>query len=192
MNGPDPTAATAAVVDGAIRSRRTSLLVDAERPVPDELVDHLIDQATWAPNHKRTWPWRFTVLTGDARSHLGDALAAVALDHGLDDAKVAKLRGKYRRSAVVILVWVAVDADPVRAREDRDATAAGVQNLLISATANGLGSYWATLADTLVGAARAVAGVDGGHDLVALVYLGWPTGSVAAPPRPAPRITRLH
>lgn len=191
MSSGDRLLRPTSAVDDTIRSRRTSLLVDPDRAVPDDLVDHLIESATWAPNHKRTWPWRFTVLTGEARGRLGDALAEVAAADGAETARVDKLRTKYRRSPVVVLVWVARDEDATRAREDRDATAAAVQNLLLSATANGLGSYWGSLPDALVPPARAVAGVDERHDHVALVYLGWPTGTVPTPERPAPIVTRL-
>jgi nitroreductase len=189
MPGSESTPADA--VDATIRARRTTLLVDPERSIPRGVVDHLVGMATWAPNHKRTWPWRFTVVEGDARGRFGAALAEVAEAAGQDPAKVTKLRTKYERSPVVVLVWVQVDPEPIRAREDRDATAAGVQNLLLSATAHGLGSYWATLADALLPAARSFAGVGDDHDLVALVYLGMPTGEVTTPDRPAPDVTHL-
>jgi len=92
----------------------------------------------------------------------------------------------------VLLVGQAVDpSDEVRAREDRDAVAAAAQTLLLTATAHGLASYWGTVADRLVPAVRAVAEVDDAHDLVALIYLGWPIGTVTPPPRPAPVVTRL-
>ena len=181
-----------AVVDQVIASRRTSLLMDAERSVPLALIDRLITAATWAPNHKRTWPWAFTVLTGDARGRLGETMAELALAGGLDGPKITKLPGKYCRSASVMLIWhIRNDHDAVRCREDRDAVAAATQNLLVAATAYGLGSYWGTVADVLVPAVREVAGVDEAHDLVALVYLGWPTGTVAAPERPAASVTFL-
>lgn len=187
----NPLAVTT-VVEDVIRARRTSLLVDAEAPVPPELVDRLVAAATWAPNHKRTWPWRFTVVTGEARARLGAAMAELGEAAGLPEPKVAKLRSKYLRSAALVLVWQARDdTDPVRAREDRDAVAAAVQNLLLAATANGLGSYWGTVPDVLVPAVRQVAGLDDGHDLLALVYLGWPTGAVPPPERPVPPVTHL-
>ena len=189
---PPQIADAGALVDQVIASRRTSLLMDAETPVPAVLIDRLITAATWAPNHKRTWPWAFTVLTGDARGRLGETMAELAMASGLEGPKVAKLAGKYRRSAVVMLIWqIRNDHDAVRCREDRDAVAAATQNLLVAATAHGLGSYWGTVADLLVPAVRAVAGVDEGHDLVALVYLGWPTGTVTAPERPAAAVTFL-
>ncbi len=191
----DPTTDLPAAVGEVIRARRTNLQVEPEAEVPTELVEHLIELATWAPNHKRTWPWRFTVLTGDARWRFGEALAAVAAtDPSAPPEKVAKLRTKYGRSPVVLLAWVrtADDADEVRCREDRDATAAAVQNLLLGATGFGLASYWGSVPDALWDAARRVAGVDDGHDLVALVYLGWPRGEVPAPPRPPAEVTWLE
>ena len=178
-------------VDEVIRTRRTSLLVDPDDPVPDELIALLIELATWAPNHKRTWPWRFTVLTGGARHRFGEALASVAAGEGLPPEKVAKLRTKYARSPAVVLVWVKVDPQPLRAKEDRDAVAAAVQNLLLAATSFGLGNHWATVPEVLEDAVRRFARLDGDHDLVALVYLGWPTGVTAAPERPEPEVTWL-
>jgi nitroreductase len=190
VDGP-ATASAALPVPEAIRARRTSLLVDPDAEVDAATIERLVEAATWAPNHKRTWPWRFTVLRGDARWRFGEALAAVASADGAPPEKVAKLRTKYGRSPTVLLVWTVVDPAPVRAREDRDAVAAAVQNLLLAATAEGLASYWASLPDDLEDAARRVAGLDPDHELVALVYLGWPTGITAAPARPAPQVTWL-
>ena len=190
----DETTAPAAdwtPAEQVIRSRRTSLLVDPERAVDPDLIARVIDSATWAPNHKRTWPWRFTVLTGDARTRLGTAFAGVGESLGLDPKKVESQYTKYVRSPMVVLVWVTGDPDPVRRREDRDATAAAVQNLLLAATANGLASYWASISDHFHAPARAQAGVDDNHDFVALVYLGHPTGQVATPPRPEPDVVWL-
>src|SRR5438046_1385274 len=34
-----------------VRFRRSNLRIDAQRPVPDELIDRLIELAQWAPNH---------------------------------------------------------------------------------------------------------------------------------------------
>ena len=43
------------------------MLVDRDRVVPADVIDELCELATWAPNHKKTWPWRFASFTGDAR-----------------------------------------------------------------------------------------------------------------------------
>lgn len=180
------------VLDTLIRERRTSLLIDPDRPVDDETVAELVDAAVWAPNHKRTWPWFFTVLRGESRARFGEALARTASDIGMREGTVRKLPGKYLRSPVVLLVWCKrTPEDPVRDREDRFAVAAAVQNLLLAATARGLASHWASLADPLVPTARRVAGVRGGAELIALIYLGHPTDTPAAPERPEPEVTWL-
>lgn len=183
---------TGDVLDAVIRSRRTSLLVDANRPVADSVIDELIANAVWAPNHKRTWPWSFTVISGESRARLGQAMAQTAAEARLPEAKVAKLPTKYLRSPALLLVWVTRDADDHRRQEDRDATAAAVQNILLSATARGLANYWATVPDVLMPAVRATVGAAAEADLVALIYLGWPTDDVAIPVRPVPSVTRLR
>jgi len=174
------------------RRRRTSLLMDRERAVPEELVDRLLRVSTLAPNHKRTWPWRFAVVTGDARERLGELVSDYEARSGADPARVAKARGKYVRSPVVVLVGAAAQADPVRRAEDRDAVAAGVEHLLLGATAAGLASHWATgpwMGDPAV---KAFAGLEAEDELIALVYLGWPTGEVPEVERPEPAVLRLR
>jgi nitroreductase len=69
-----------------VRSRRTHMLVDRDRDVPPELVGELCELATWAPNHKKTWPWRFALFTGDA-VRLTDA-GGLELVAGADGAEV--------------------------------------------------------------------------------------------------------
>lgn len=173
------------------RGRRTSLLVDTERPVPPELVERLCRLATWSPNHKRTWPWRFALFTGEGRARLGAVFAAAQAAAGVtDDAKLAKTRTKWGRAPAVLLVGAAPAPEPDahRTMENGDAVAAGVQNLLLGAASAGLASFWssppATSAEVLE-----LAGFEPGTRLVAAIYLGWPTGSVPEPERPAPRIT---
>lgn len=179
------------VLTAIVKERRTSLVVDPDAPVPDEVVDRLIELATWAPNHKRTWPWRFTVFTGAGRDRLGNAMAFAASAAGQPVNRVAKLRVKYRRSPVVIVVSSLADDDPVRHAENRDAVAAAVQNLLLGATAAGLASHWASLDEDVRPAVRALCGIGPADELVALVYVGWPTGDVAKPSRPAPEVRRI-
>src|SRR4051794_33230900 len=67
-------------VAAIIRDRRSNLNVDPEREIPRAIIDELLALGVTAPNHYRTHPWRFAVITGDARGRLSliaaDALAA--------------------------------------------------------------------------------------------------------------------
>ncbi len=165
--------------------RRTNLRMDPERPVDDGLLARLCELAMWAPNHKRTWPWRFAALRGDARARLGAVLAEALVAEGAEAAKVDKARVKYLRAPVVLAVSAAADDDAERHAENRDAVAAGVQNLLLGATAAGLASYWGTGAVTGLDGVKRLCGFAPTDTIVALIYLGWPIGEVPVPQRPA-------
>ncbi len=192
VGGPREEAALADFEELAA-SRRTSLRVDPDLAVPVELVERLCSLATWAPNHKRTWPWRFAHFTGDGRSRLGEAMADALEACGLhDQKKLDKFRGKYRRAPSVLVVGSIADDDPRRARENRDATAAAVQNLLLGATAAGLASFWSSGHDETDEAIARLCGWPAGTSTVAIVYLGWPNGDVHVPVRPDPSVDHVE
>jgi nitroreductase len=175
-----------------VRSRRTHMLVERDREIDRGVIEQLCELAAWAPNHKKTWPWRFASLTGDARARLGEAFAADMVDRDFgDEGKRDKTRTKYTRSPNILVVGCAADAKPTIHDENRDAVAAGVQNLLLGATALGLASFWSTA--PLIDSPRALdlCGFAPDDRIVAVIYLGHPTSSVEAPARPTPPITHL-
>jgi nitroreductase len=178
-------------LDALIRSRRTSMLVDQERPVPRDLVTRLCELATWAPNHKRTWPWRFALVEGDARGRLGHAIADAMEAHGDPAEKVAKARGKYLRTPATLVVGSVEGDSPLRTAENRDAVAAGIQNLLLAATTAGLATYWGSCPKGANDVVVELCGWAPATHVSALIYLGWATTTVAAPDRPAPDLTLL-
>jgi nitroreductase len=174
------------------RARRTSMFVDHDRDVPLELVAELCGLATWAPNHKKTWPWRFAVFTGDGRARLGDAMADEMERTGFgDDAKRHKTRTKYLRTPATLVVGCASHDNEMLHAENRDAVAAGVQNLLLGATTLGLASFWSTPAITQPPAVLELCGFDPDDRLVGVVYLGWATQECPAPERPPIPITHI-
>lgn len=175
-----------------IRERRTSLLMDRERPVEPVLVDALCELACWAPNHKKTWPWRFAEFTGDGRARLGNTMAddMVAADFG-DETKREKTRTKYLRAPSVLVVGCTPHANDTLHQENRDAVAAGIQNLLLGATSLGLASFWSTPALTRPPGVLELCGFAPEDQIVGVLYLGWPDGECAVPERPVPAITRV-
>ena len=177
---------------GLITARRTNLRVDPDRPVDPALVARLCEAATWAPNHKLTEPWRFAVLTGSARTALGEIAAHNLEAQGITDpARLDRARAKYLRAPAIVAVGCEVDIDLIRHTEDRDAVAAGVQNLLLAATAAGLATYWATGATARSPEAVHLCGFEAGTEIVALIYLGWPNAPAPPVNRSAPVITRV-
>jgi nitroreductase len=169
----------------AIKTRRT--IGKSEGDVPRETILELIEAATWAPNHKMTQPWRFTVLTGSARAELGrvwaeSAGASVPADQR--DAFIAGEAKKPLRSPVVVVVSLRTDPNPIMAEEDMTATAAAVQNLLLAAHAKGLAAGWKSGNICYSLEVKQFLGLDPTDRIIALVYLG---ATAAEEPKLKPR-----
>jgi nitroreductase len=164
-------------LDALVRARRTSLVMDPERAVDPAVVRELCSLATWAPNHKLTWPWVFAIVVGRGRARLGDAAADAMAVHGDPAPRVAKTRGKYLRAPVVLAVGTLPGDTPLRTEENRDAVAAGIQNVLLGATARGLASFWSSCPKGANDAVAAAVGFPAGTHVTGLVYLGWPAAS---------------
>lgn len=167
-----------------VRRRRSSLLCDVAREVPRPMIERLCAMVFAAPNHKRTVPWQVAVCTAGARAQLGEALAAdlVEAAREVTEAKVTKTRTKYQRAPVVVAVGCRPDADEGRHREDTFAVAAGMQNLLLGATAAGLATLWSSPPIAVSPRVNALAGFAEGTELLGLIYVGWPTGESADAP----------
>lgn len=181
-----------AQVSDLIRARRTHLLMDPAREVSAEHITQLCELLTWAPNHKRTWPWQVAAFTGEGRRRLGEAGATDLITHRIgDEAKTIKTRSKYLRAPVILVVGSASHPDPLFDAENRDAVAAGVQNLLLGATAMGLATFWSTAPVSRGAATLEVCGFAPDTQIVAMIYLGWPTGTVTVPERPAVSINLI-
>lgn len=181
-----------AVVARLMRERRSNLRVDPQRPVQRELVDALIELACWAPNHKHTHPWRFCVVSGAGRERLGRVAADALVRQGRGDPNLPDvMRAKYLRAPVLLVVGSAAHADPLLHAENRDAVAAGIQNLLLSATALGLASFWASPPAPHDAPLKRLVGLGPEDQLVAFVYLGWPIAESPPARREAPVVTTL-
>ncbi len=168
-----------------IKGRRTSMLVDKECEVPAAFVEQLCELASWAPNHKKTWPWRFALFTDDGRAALGETMVEdmVAADFG-DEGKRLKTAGKYLRTPATLVVGCAAHDNEMLHVENRDAVAAGIQNLLLAATSMGLATFWSTPALTRPPRVLDLCGFEPDDRIVGMIYLGWAERMCDAPERP--------
>ena len=76
----------------AITSRRSTGAMLPDMP-PRVAIEAMLEAATYAPNHHRTEPWSFHVLTGDARTWLGEIAATSMEAQGEPEKAVTKARG---------------------------------------------------------------------------------------------------
>jgi nitroreductase len=132
------------------RSRRSVFpdQFDAGKKVDDEIVQQILINATWAPNHGQTEPWQFTVFTGEGLKKL----AAFQSDVYKREAGNEYVEGKYlklqqqplRASHIIAIGMKRTTTKRIPEIEDIEAVACAVQNIYLSVTAYGLGGYWTT------------------------------------------------
>lgn len=152
--------------------------------VPKNVLEQLIETASWAPSHYNTQPWKFVVMTGEGRKLLGEGYAKVysATTGDTDAEKLEKEAKKAFRAPAVIAVVCSPSDDP-RAiiEEELAATHAAVQNMLLAAHALGLGAIWRSGVPMYHKAMHEHFQLRDDEQLVGLVYIGYPE-LVPAPP----------
>lgn len=163
-----------------IRSRRT--IVDFEpRPLPREELLGVLDLARWAPNHKLTEPWRFTILGPATREAMADVwpnYAESKLDAGATDERRQQVRTaareKWLSKPAIVAVRQVVDSDPFRAEEDYAAVCCAIQNVQLAAWARGIGCQWSTNGATRDPEVQRHVGVREDERVVGFLFLGYP------------------
>ncbi len=169
---------------------------------PRELIERVLEAGVHAPNHHDTQPWRFFVLTREARSDFGEVLAQ-ALKRRLgegplpvdgegsprvtnEDVLEAQMRGeraKPMRSPVLIVVGVSCDdGDEMSRREDLQAASAALQNMLIAANALDLAAIWRTGDGAYDDSVKGYFGLRPQDEIAGILYLGYPDETL--PPMP--------
>lgn len=171
--------------------------MDLTREVSRAVLTEILEDAHRAPTHGLTQPWRFQVFTGAARARLGDGLQALydaaTPVAARNDDKRAKLGATPRLAPVVIAVAMRVEPNgKIPGIEEIAATACAVENLMLSAHAKGIGSYWSTPPVAMSAEFAAWLGLDAHCRGLGLVYAGYPLEEKIPPLSPrAPLATRV-
>lgn len=171
----------------AIFSRHS---VSKVRPddLPRELVEKLLSAGAQAPNHHRVYPWRFIVLTGAARSRLGDVMAQ-SLKMRAPESSEAAMNIEQARPlrAPVIIAIVVEKPDLPKAIEIENicAAAAAAENMLLAAAALGLGAMWRTGPAAYDPMVKDFLGVQPSQHIIAFIYVGFPQAVTVPPERPS-------
>lgn len=177
----------------AIRSRRA---VRQYRPDPVSRKDILtvLDAANQAPSALNRQQWEFLIVTGKKILVMGKSYRST-LDEYLAHWENSPMRDfitreefirfaeTYGDAPVVIVVLTPVEQIPNFRKAHIESASAALENLLLAATALGLGTCWMTgpLRDEQT--LRRSLGVPDDREIVAVTPLGYPAQIPAAPPR---------
>jgi nitroreductase len=166
-----------------VRERRTIRPEEfSPRVVHREIVHQILANGTWAPTHGMTQPWRFHVFTSSARerlsSFLGEEYRRMHPGEKFQERKYQNAVRRPLQSSVVVALGMVLDASGRIAEEEEVmAMACAVQNMMLTCTAQGLGSFWATGKVNTSNALCTFLGLGPNARCLGLLFIGYPAGS---------------
>lgn len=150
---------------------------DTTRKVDDAIINEILTNATWAPNHGKSEPWQFTVFSGDGLQQFADfqsELYKKEAGENLKEITYNKLKKQpLQASHIIALGMKRTTGKPIPEIEDVEAVACAVQNIYLSVSAYGLGGYWTTGGITYKESAKEFFGLGEQDKLLGFFYIGY-------------------
>lgn len=144
--------------------------------VSDEVIAEMLENANWAPTHKMTEPWRFTVFCDEGIEAFANFQAELYLKSAgkkPDKDKIKKLKSKPLMCSHIISIGMKRNKS-IPKMEEISAVAAAVQNMHLTATAHGVGLYWSTGGVTYDKNANSFFDLGEKDLLMGFLYIGMP------------------
>ncbi|OJV20199.1 MAG: nitroreductase [Dyadobacter sp. 50-39] len=141
---------TVETINHIIRTRRAIFPPNyIEKEIPQEVLENILENANYAPTHKRTEPWRFIVFRGQEKlQHLASFFMERYRNNtpaeSFSQARYEAAGEKILKSACVIAINAELHPNDLPEWEETAAVACAVQNMWLTATAYGIGSYWSS------------------------------------------------
>jgi nitroreductase len=179
----------------AIKGRR-SVRKFKSTPVPKDLIEKIFEVALWAPSGMNRQNWKFFVLAGERKEELVSisSTSFQYLEPQLQQlyAEKPKIIESTRRffkrlgeaPIVVCAYFEPANMEDVTSFQN---VAAAIQNLLLVAHAEGLGTCWMTGPVTVANEISRFLGVKD-MTLVAITPMGYPDETPKVPPRKPERV----
>lgn len=138
----------AEILKEIIEQRRSIFPKDyAETEISQEILDEILNSAAFAPNHKRTKPWRFKIFKGEEKAKLASEMQAIYKasqpEQTFLEKKYQDIGFKINKSDAVVSIVVNFSG-MVPEWEEIAAVSMAVQNMYLTCTANNVGCYWSS------------------------------------------------
>lgn len=169
------------------RDRRTVHAYEPGRELPEGALDRALEAAHWAPNHRFTYPWRFTLVGPTTRAEFAEIAVRVKCSQKeLSEDGCAKVRAKVTDPSEMIVLRQVLHEDASTREEDYASLACAAQNLMLSLAGEGVGTKWTTGGVTRSPETYALLGLDREVErIVGFLWVGYPAKAPSPPPRPA-------
>jgi nitroreductase len=172
-------------INQLIRFRRSVFPKDySGEAVPEEVINQMLENANWAPTHKFTEPWRFTVFTGAGLKTLAAFQSecykqVTTADGSFREDRYVGLQSKPFEASHIIAVGMKRDeGNRLPEWEELGAVFCAVQNMYLTATAYGAGCYLSTGGITNFEEAKSFFGLGAEDKLCGFMFVGMPKGNV--------------
>ena len=118
-----------------------------DKEIPQNILDEILSSAVFAPNHKRTKPWRFKIFKGEEKAKLALEMQQIyksttALQVFLEK-KYNDIGFKINKADAIISIVVNFSG-MVPEWEEVAAVSMAVQNMYLTCTVNNIGCYWSS------------------------------------------------
>jgi nitroreductase len=127
-----------------VRSRRTVHNYLPEK-VSEELVVEALRLSLWAPNHKLTFPWSYTLVGPVARERIADLALELKIKK---DAQMSDLKKRLQRESVLtpshVVSFGIRLSEPKQEHEDTATVAASIYAASLFLWDNGISTKWTT------------------------------------------------
>jgi len=152
--------------------------------ISDSIVENILQNAIWAPTHRKSQPWRFSVVKGGALVGLADYMADYYTTNtpseNFSEIALQKNKQNILNSSCIIAIGVEYSPEGFLPEwEETACVAMAVQNMWLSCTAAGLGSYWGSSKPTLN--AGEYVGFNSDTKCLGFFYIGIPKDDIPAP-----------
>lgn len=132
-----------------IKNRRSIFPASyTNKEIPVEVIEQILESANYAPTHKLTQPWRFTVIRKEGKAKLGEALGQLYQSKTAPDKFMQKkfdsFGEKTAQASCILAINIQFSPDKLPAWEEIAATACAVQNIALTAEALNIGAYWSS------------------------------------------------
>ena len=157
------------------------------KTISHEIIEQIMINATWAPNHGGSEPWQFSVFSGKGLQKLADFQSELYKKNSgenFKEDKFLKLKTQPLMASHIISIGMKrTTTKRIPEIEDIEAVACAVENIYLSVTAYGLGGYWTTGGITYIEEAKIFFGLKEEDKLLGFFYIG----EIATPSPPAIR-----
>ena len=145
--------------------------------IDDEVVRQLLEYAHTAPNHKKTYPWRFIVYSDRAMHDLIDFWKDYYVKHTpASEVSEKKLQAfeerKQKTSHILAIIMHRDEQKRLPEMEEMAAVSCAVENIYLALNTFGLGGYWSTGKIMFSEEARAYLNVTGEDIFMGFFLLG--------------------